>query len=105
MLSGVYRVCFRGLSEAGKGTIYAKDRRIVGGDSWYVYGGIFDIAGDRVSATIHVINDEPSSSGTFESLTNFIIRVSGRASRRDLRLEALQKGIQSNGSSSKELNG
>ena len=92
MLSGVYRVSFRGLSGAGKGIIYAKDGRIVGGDSWYVYGGIFDITGDWVSATIHVINDEPSSSGTFGGLTDFIITISGRASRRGFELEGSPEG-------------
>jgi T3SS negative regulator,GrlR len=92
MLSGVYRVCFRRLSEAGKGIIYAKDGRIVGGDSWYVYGGIFDIAGDWVSATIHVINDEPSSCGIFGSLTDFIITVSGRDSRRGFEPEGSPEG-------------
>jgi hypothetical protein len=92
MLSGVNRVCFRGLSEAGKGIIYAKDGRTAGGDSWHVYGGIFDIVGDWVSATIHVINDEPSSSGIFGSLTDFIITVSGRASRRGFELEDSPEG-------------
>jgi hypothetical protein len=92
MLGGVYRVSFRGLSEAGKGIIHAKDGRIVGGDSWYVYRGIFDIAGDWVSATIHVINDEPSSSGTFGSLNDFIITVSGRASRLGFELEGAPEG-------------
>jgi hypothetical protein len=39
MLSGVYRVHFDGPLEAGKGIMYAKDGKIVGGDSEYVYGG------------------------------------------------------------------
>jgi hypothetical protein len=92
MLSGVYQVCFRKLSEAGKGIIQSKEGRIAGGDSWYVYGCTIDIAGDWVSATIQVINDEPSSSGTFGRLTDFVTTVSGRASRRDLSLKPLQKG-------------
>ena len=92
MLSGVCRVCFRGLSEAGKGIIYAKNGRIAGSDSWYVYGGIFDIAADRVAATIHVINDDLSSPGIFGSLTDFIITISGRSSRRGFELEGSPEG-------------
>jgi hypothetical protein len=92
MLSGVYRVSFQGPLEAGKGIIHAKDGRLVGGDSWYVYGGIFDIVGDRVSATIHIINDDASTLGIFGSLTDFIMTISGRASRRGFELEGSPEG-------------
>jgi hypothetical protein len=92
MLSGVYRVCFHGPLEAGKGIMYAKNGRIVGGDSCYVYGGIFDMVGDRVSATIHVINDDPSPAGTFGRLTDFVMTISGRASRRGFELEGSPEG-------------
>lgn len=92
MLSGVYRVSFQGPLESGKGIIYAKNGRLVGGDSWYVYGGIFDVAGDRVSATIHVISDNPTSSGTFGRLTDFVMTISGRASRRGFELQGSPEG-------------
>jgi hypothetical protein len=71
---------------------------------YMLLSGVYQVGINRVSATIHAVNDEPSSFGTFESLTDFTITVSGRASRLDLSLKALQKGIQSHGSSSKELN-
>jgi hypothetical protein len=92
MLSGVYRVRFQGPLATGQGIIHAKDGRLVGGDSWYVYGGIFDVAGDRVSATIHIINDDPSSPGIFGNLTDFIMTISGRASGRGFELEGSPEG-------------
>ena len=92
MLSGVYRVYFEGPLGAGKGIMYANDGRIVGGDSAYVYGGTFDIVGDWVSATIRIVSDAPSPTGIFGHLTNFVMTISGRASRRGFELEGMPEG-------------
>lgn len=92
MLSGVYRVSFQGPLESSKGIIYAKNGRIVGGDSWYVYGGTFDMTADRVSATIRIINDDPTHSGIFGRLSNFVMTISGRESRRGFLLEGFPEG-------------
>jgi hypothetical protein len=92
MLSGVYRVHFDGPLEAGKGIMYAKDGKIVGGDSEYVYGGTFDIVGDRVSATIRIVSDVPSPTGIFGHLTDFLMTISGKVSRRGFELEGSPEG-------------
>ena len=92
MLSGVYRISFQGPGEAAKGIICAKNGRIVGGDSCYVFGGTVDAADDQISATIRVINDSPAESGIFRDLVNFEMTISGRTSGGGFKFEGFPDG-------------
>ena len=78
MNDGIYSVSFATPTmTAGKGVCYVEGGRIRGGDSAYAYFGPSQQVESKLTASLDVVQHDPSSPSIFGPIANFELQLSG----------------------------